>query len=497
LRQWLNSDAGASAWYSAQHGADAPPTAANVSSGWNPYDTEAGFLSGFSAHFKAALLPTTLTVAKNTATDGGGSETVTDKIFLASNTEVGLANENGVAEGSKLAIFSDNNSRLANPTAQCVGNSNYASSSLNTAQPWYWWLRSPNASYSYNARNVSASGALNNYSAYYGSGGVRPLCNLPSDILVSDLVDSDGAYTILWNQPPTAPDGITTPDALIGGQAANISWGASTDPDGSVTGYILERAANGGNFAEIYRGTNRSFADTIQTGWTTAQYRVRAYDDKNTEGANATSAVLSVIVSNPPVISGEDANLGLQAGVFSQTYTVTNPDAGHVKTLTVVEKISGKEKRAFAATSGAQNTFEVTAGDWLEILNGAGALTITATDNYGMSATRAFSFSKNVSEIEFTLAEPLAADDAVSRVVMSITRQIPPGADFTVEVCNNAYDVAPTWEDITAAVLAGSAFTLSNAAKTDADWGFNVRVKVNRLEALGDCFIKGMGGNFE
>ena len=36
-------------------------------------------------------------------------------------------------------------------------------------------------------RNVSTDGALNNYSAYNGNSGVRPLCNLKSEILKSYL----------------------------------------------------------------------------------------------------------------------------------------------------------------------------------------------------------------------------------------------------------------------------------------------------------------------
>ena len=32
--------------------------------------------------------------------------------------------------------------------------------------------------------------------------------------------------------------------------------------------------------------------------------------------------------------------------------------------------------------------------------------------------------------------------------IMSVTRQIPTGATFTVEVCNNAFDASPTWEAV-------------------------------------------------
>lgn len=165
LRQWLNSDAAAGAWYVAQHSADQAPNAANVWDGYNPYDATAGFLNAFSAHFKAALMATTLTVAKNTVTDGGGSETVTDKIFLASNTEVGLANENSVAEGSKLALFSTDASRIAYCTTEAIADSNYTSDPANNTTAWYWWLRTPYASYSRSARYVSTSGALSSSNA--------------------------------------------------------------------------------------------------------------------------------------------------------------------------------------------------------------------------------------------------------------------------------------------------------------------------------------------
>ena len=157
LRQWLNK--AGSPWYQAQHGADAAPTNANVWSNYNEYDDEAGFLTGFSAQMLAAILNTTLTVAK-ASVDGGGSETVTDKVFLLSKAEVGLGAENGVSEGSTLAMFSDNTSRQCRPTAQAVSNSEYTSSSLSASQPWWYYLRSPYASYSDGVRYVYSVGAL-------------------------------------------------------------------------------------------------------------------------------------------------------------------------------------------------------------------------------------------------------------------------------------------------------------------------------------------------
>ena len=188
IRQWLNKSG--TGWYQAQHSYDRPPSNSYVWSGYNEYDAQSGFLTGFGAEMLAALLTTTLTVAKP-GTDGGGSETVQDKIFLLSMAEVGLGSENGVAEGTKLAMFSDSASRLCKPTAQAVSNSEYTAGDLSASQNWWWWLRSPYSSCAYDVRIVDSDGGLNSYYAYDGRRGVRPALTLKSDILASILDAED------------------------------------------------------------------------------------------------------------------------------------------------------------------------------------------------------------------------------------------------------------------------------------------------------------------
>lgn len=195
IRQWLNKSG--SPWYVAQHSADAAPSSGNVNN--NPYDGQSGFLTDFSAQMKAALLNTTLTVAKATV-DGGGSESVVDKVFLLSKQEVGLGSENSIAEGSLLALFSSaDSSRRCKPTANAVSNSTFTSSLLSASQNYWWWLRSPASSGSYYVRDVKAKGSSDYHYACYGQYGVRPALNLSSGILVSGSTDSDGAHTIIWN----------------------------------------------------------------------------------------------------------------------------------------------------------------------------------------------------------------------------------------------------------------------------------------------------------
>jgi hypothetical protein len=300
---------------------------------------------------------------------------------------------------------------------------------------------------------------------------------------------------VINNAAPTAPGSITIPDLVLGGSSLTISWEAATDQDGNLTGYSLERQVDGGEWAEVYNGTGLTYTDTITQGWESVAYRVKAYDSAGAESAYSTSPTRTVINNTPPTISGNNGDLGTKTGAFNQAYTVTDPDSG--QTLTVTEKIDNTVKRTYTATSGQNYSFSVTAAEWVKLANGSHTLTIAAADNVGGTATRTFTFTKNETEIEMTLATPLSSDDAVTKAIMSVTRQIPTGATFTVEACNNAFDASPTWEDVTQAVTSGNKFFLSNTTKTAAKWGFNLRIKVKRNGATGDCYIVSAGGNFE
>ena len=401
ILQWLNSNAAAGAWYSAKHSADAPPTNANVWDNYNEYDAWAGFLAMLDPKFVAELLTTTQTVARNTVTDGGSYETVTSKMFLPSTTEVGLANENNIAEGTLLALFSNVASRVAYPTAQCVSNSEYTNSNFSTSKGWYWWLRTPNSSNAYNVRDVNSVGSLFNINAGYGNFGVRPLCNLKSSILVSDSPNSDGNYTVIYNSAPSAP----------------------------------------------------------------------------------------------PVISGSNADLGTKRGDFTYQYSVTDPDGD---TVNVVEKIDGKTiATKNAITLGATQTLSVSGNTFTALTNAQHTITITATDSAGNSAVRTLTFTKSIAGFVITLSTPLEANSQPTRANIKVTRDIPAGGTFKVEATNNPFDASPVWEDCTNAVVQGVAHVFTNKINTAAQYGMNIRVTVQRGDALTACWVSGIGGNFE
>ena len=495
LLQWLNSNATAGNWYSAKHSADQAPTTKNTHVTYNPYTSWAGFLAMLDPKFVAELLDTTLTVVKS-STDGGSYETFTAKMFLASTTEVGLANENGIAEGVRLALFSNDASRVAYPTAECVSNSDgYSNSNFTTSKGWYWWLRTPFSSYASYVRFVNSVGTLNYIGASDGYYGVRPLCNLQSSILVSDSPNASGNYEIIYNAATSAPPSITAPDTAYSGQNINISCAAATDPDGDALTYVFERSANSGAWTQVQSSAARTFSEMVSTSWNTLQYRVKAVDTAGNSSAYTTSGAIAVIHNQPPVISGQNADLGVKREDFTYEYSVTDPDNDVVN---VVEKIDGSTiNTRNNVTLGETLTLSVGGDTFTALTNAQHTIEIVATDSAGNSATRTLTFTKAINSFVITLSEPLEAQSQPTRCNINVNRDIPAGGTFKVEACNNPYDVQPVWEDCTNAVISGLAHVFENTVNTATQFGLNIRVTVERGDALTACWVSGIGGNFE
>lgn len=78
VRQWLNSDKAAGAWWASQNKFDRAPSYAT---------SKAGYLAGFTPEFLAVLANTKVVVSANTITDNGATEEVYDKFFLPSLEE--------------------------------------------------------------------------------------------------------------------------------------------------------------------------------------------------------------------------------------------------------------------------------------------------------------------------------------------------------------------------------------------------------------------------
>lgn len=159
VRQLLNTDKEKGTWYIKQHDYDVAPSYATS------YN---GFLHDFTDYEKEIIYTRSIACLLDEA-DGGGSETVEDKIWLPASYEMGLeiktAESDHVFDG-----FSNTESRKYQ--------SNY-------------WLRTMNGSAS-SVRFVYATGMLGSLNAS-SSYAVRPFCSLPTSAYLR-WSDSDKAY---------------------------------------------------------------------------------------------------------------------------------------------------------------------------------------------------------------------------------------------------------------------------------------------------------------
>ena len=273
-----------------------------------------------------------------------------------------------------------------------------------------------------------------------------------------------------------------------------ISWAASTDPDGNLSGYVLERKVGSGTWAQIYKGSSRSYTDAITYGWTSVQYRVKAYDAAGAESAYTTSVTRTVTNNRPPVISGTDGALGsFSTAAPSYEYTVTDADGHQVD---VVEMLDGVTLRSYTVTLGHTNTLTIGSEAWLKVVNGSHTLKIVATDAKDASVTRTLTFTKAVTSVEFEQTLAMEADAMPTKALVNIQGNFPAGCTLQVWICNNGNDASPTWEDITQKARTGQKHYFTNQTKTAAAWGVKVKAKLLRGSATETCYIQSIGGNF-
>lgn len=490
IDQWLNTDGEAGTWYSPQHSADQAPTGEGMLWTSASYADRPGFLNAFTAGEKAAIQSTTIRVAKS-AVDGAGYEDVSRKVFLASATEVGVSVANAATEGATWSFFSTN-TRSTSLTLQSFNNSQSSSKPSTVSENWAWWIRTPLVQNSYTTYTIKRDGGVTSEGPFNGSIGIRPALNLLASISVSDTADNDGCYAIIPNTAPAMPSTIGAP-TIYGGKSNSISWSSVTDPDGDAVTYQLECSINGGAYTQIYSGAYTSYAHLVPFGTSSVAYRVKATDPSGESSAYKTSATVTVINNNAPVISGTDSNLGVKSSGFTGTYTITDANNNAV---TVTEAIDGVQIRSLVATLGEAITYGVTENTWLALPNGSHTLTIRATDGIDTSV-RTYTFTKLVNTLKIMNSAPWEASTMPSRIMLVITRNIPSASTFKVEVCNNGYDSSPTWEDCTDAVQSGLVHVFTNKTKTASLWGVRVRVTVARNGATGACYISAIGGNFE
>ena len=161
MRQYLNSSAAAGSVWTPKHNFDRAPSWAT---------STAGFLNGMDEDFLSVIGEVTKVTALNTVSDGGGSETTTERFFLLSRSEVYGGNEVMGGEGAAYPYYANYSDLAAPGTGNDTNRIKYRNGSAQ-----YWWLRSPYAGNASTVRRVHTTGyvydnfATNDY-------GVAPAC---------------------------------------------------------------------------------------------------------------------------------------------------------------------------------------------------------------------------------------------------------------------------------------------------------------------------------
>ena len=172
---------------------------------------------------------------------------------------------------------------------------------------------------------------------------------------------TSGTYTVKNNTAPGAPESITVPETVYGGKETEISWTAASDPDGNLSGYILERQTNGGSWSQRYKGSGRSYADTVPFGTESVRYRVKAYDGENLSSGYTTSPTRSVVnAPDVPVLTVPE--LAMEGQTVPVSWTAATHAAGYT-----LERKASTDADWTQVYSGQALSSSETAGAWTAV----------------------------------------------------------------------------------------------------------------------------------
>lgn len=202
---------------------------------------------------------------------------------------------------------------------------------------------------------------------------------------------------------------------------------------------------------------------------------VWAEDDQGGKSPDTTRN-FTVLYNQPPEISGSDQDLGTITDPPSIQYSVTDVEG---YSFTITEAVDGNTIRTFPGVDGQQETLTIPLEMWITLEPGVThQLTITATDQYNATSVRTYTFIRAVEGIELETTEILPADAQPSRVILSLNGTIPANANLNVQVCNNAHDPSPTWEDMTDSVKNGRPYVFTNTTSTTGQWGIRFKISI-------------------
>ena len=293
-------------------------------------------------------------------------------IFALSLTELGESHSYANTEGSALPIAST------------------LSIAYRNGSPTTQWTRSPRKRSGASSTNLVWGGGPTGFFApdrCSSSHGSRPAFTLPSSLYVSD----DGS--VFENTAPSTPASISVPSSINGGSSITVSWAASTDAEGNLEGYIVQRSTNGGSsWSQIYQGSATSTTNTVAFGTNTVTYRVKAYDAAGLESGWKTSSTVTVTNNRAP---GAPGSLTVPAVVrggsnLAISWTAASDSDGNLSGYELERQVDGDSWTQIYKGSALAYTDTITAG-WNTV-----AYRVRSYDSYNATSTYVASETRTV-----------------------------------------------------------------------------------------------------
>lgn len=342
--------------------------------------------------------------------------------------------------------------------------------------------------YGWGANAVKQQGVNGNDNGY-----MVPLTQL--NTFIQNLDDTGGGFNSLTVAGDTCY--ILSSDGKVYAFGSNTSGKAGLGSELFTDAPTLITALAGKGIANIVAGRNTAFYIAHDGSIYVSGDNLSGQTGLGTDEASNAKITIPMLIDaslfnrQPPEISGEDADLGdVTATGLVYACTITHSKDEYIS---VAATVNGKTVQTASVANGAEYVFECIGDDWLKLLNGSNQkLVISAADSYGEAAERTLTFTKNQTEIEFTLAQPKESAEKPYRMALSLSAQLSPaGCEVLIEACNNAFDSIPAWEDITGAAMNKRAHVFENAVCVAEQWGVDLRVSIKRGSALGDCYVSG------
>lgn len=186
---------------------------------------------------------------------------------------------------------------------------------------------------------------------------------------------------------------LSVPDSVIVNKSYTVSWELPTViRDENAVTFELERRLDSGSYTTIYNGSDLSYNDIQYGDHTTVQYRIRSVGINGLKSTYDTSEIIQISANHPPLISGENKNLGLITE-FNESYIITDTDSD---TLSAVEYLDDKPTKTIdSVTPGQTYQIQITGGEWNKLSDSIHIVKVVATDVNGASSQRSWVFRKN------------------------------------------------------------------------------------------------------